>query len=248
MNSMSMSGMSMSMSGMPMSTATSSGMGSMATGMSSGMDSSMMSMMESMMADMTMSMSQMNMTFFTSTSTPLYSDAWTPASTGAYAGTCIFLIALSALLRLMYGLKCMLEAHWSRTAAARRYIATVAPHRDSVAASRPGSASDSDADIAAKTPGAAVGTLTVNGTVETVRIVDTANPRATSAAAMLAPFKLNTDLPRALFVTVMIGVAYLLMLAVMTMNVGYFMSVLGGAFLGELLFGRWAAHSEVDHH
>jgi hypothetical protein len=35
------------------------------------------------------------------------------------------------------------------------------------------------------------------------------------------------------------------MLAVMTMNVGYFMSVLGGTFLGSLLVGRY---SEVYHH
>lgn len=31
------------------------------------------------------------------------------------------------------------------------------------------------------------------------------------------------------------------MLGVMTMNVGYFMSVLGGTFLGSLLVGRYAA-------
>lgn len=30
------------------------------------------------------------------------------------------------------------------------------------------------------------------------------------------------------------------MLAVMTMNVGYFMSVLGGTFLGSLVLGRYA--------
>lgn len=29
------------------------------------------------------------------------------------------------------------------------------------------------------------------------------------------------------------------MLAVMTMNVGYFMSVLGGTFLGSVVFGRY---------
>ena len=33
------------------------------------------------------------------------------------------------------------------------------------------------------------------------------------------------------------------MLAVMTMNVGYFMSVLGGTLLGSLAFGRYAAFS-----
>lgn len=29
------------------------------------------------------------------------------------------------------------------------------------------------------------------------------------------------------------------MLAVMTMNVGYFMAVLGGVFVGEMVWGRW---------
>lgn len=33
--------------------------------------------------------------------------------------------------------------------------------------------------------------------------------------------------------------AALSMLAVMTMNVGYFLSVLGGVFLGSFLVGRW---------
>ena len=37
------------------------------------------------------------------------------------------------------------------------------------------------------------------------------------------------------------------MIAVMTMNVGYFLSVLAGAFLGELLVGRYSHHVE-DHH
>ena len=34
------------------------------------------------------------------------------------------------------------------------------------------------------------------------------------------------------------------MLAVMTMNVGYFMSVLGGVFLGSLAVGRFTGASE----
>lgn len=29
------------------------------------------------------------------------------------------------------------------------------------------------------------------------------------------------------------------MLAVMTMNVGYFLAVLGGVFVGEMAWGRW---------
>ena len=34
------------------------------------------------------------------------------------------------------------------------------------------------------------------------------------------------------------------MLAVMTLNVGYFLSVLGGHFLGELLVGRFTQMEE----
>jgi copper transporter 1 len=35
------------------------------------------------------------------------------------------------------------------------------------------------------------------------------------------------------------------MIAVMTMNVGYFLSVLAGVFLGSMLFGRFMAHAAV---
>ena len=45
----------------------------------------------------------------------------------------------------------------------------------------------------------------------------------------------------------MLIIGFFRMLAVMTMNVGYFMSVLGGAFLGELVVGRYAAHLGTHH-
>lgn len=35
------------------------------------------------------------------------------------------------------------------------------------------------------------------------------------------------------------------MLAVMTMNVGYFLSILGGIFVGEMMFGRWIGASSA---
>ncbi|TDZ14564.1 hypothetical protein Cob_v012507 [Colletotrichum orbiculare MAFF 240422] len=40
---------------------------------------------------------------------------------------------------------------------------------------------------------------------------------------------------------------YLLMLAVMTMNLGYFLSVLAGVFLGNLGLGGIARHTTFDH-
>ena len=45
------------------------------------------------------------MTFFTSTSTPLFSLSWSPSTAGQYAGTCIFLIVLAALFRALVAIR-----------------------------------------------------------------------------------------------------------------------------------------------
>lgn len=55
------------------------------------------------------------------------------------------------------------------------------------------------------------------------------------------PWRTTQDVPRACLDVVIAGVGYLLMVAVMSLNVGYYMSVLGGTFLGNLLAGRFSA-------
>jgi hypothetical protein len=75
--------------------------------------------------------------------------------------------------------------------------------------------------------------LTENGVEEDVMVVK-------KRSMGIRPWRLTTDPLRAIMDTVIAGVAYLLMLAVMTMNVGYFLSVLGGIFLGSLALGRYA--------
>ena len=62
-----------------------------------------------------MGMSDMMMVFFTSTRTPLYSKAWTPAGAGAYAATCIFLIALSFVFRGLLALRVRFTELWNRS-------------------------------------------------------------------------------------------------------------------------------------
>ena len=75
--------------------------------------------------DMKMGMSEMAMTFFALSETPLYSDDWTPAKAGHYAGTCIFLIVLGLILRVLLALRPILETRlWGRTAAAAAVAAS----------------------------------------------------------------------------------------------------------------------------
>lgn len=195
------------------------------------MDSSMSSM-DMDMSSMTMDMSQMRMIFFDASNTPLYSAAWTPTTVGQYAGTCIFLIVLSVIMRALLAYKTTFEAKVRAKAMRRRYVVTVNPERPSV------SSDEGESKTTA--------TLTARGLTENVRVIEATRP--TPGGSPSQPWRFSTDLPRALLVTAIVGVAYLLMLAVMTMNVGYFLSVLGGAFLGELFLGRFinAGHDE-DH-
>lgn len=52
-----------------------------------------------------MTSEDMAMVFFQNMVTPLWSLAWTPNSTHAYAGTCIFLIVLAVLHRALMALR-----------------------------------------------------------------------------------------------------------------------------------------------
>ncbi|KFY37388.1 hypothetical protein V495_07207 [Pseudogymnoascus sp. VKM F-4514 (FW-929)] len=58
------------------------------------------------------SMGSMTMTFQNNPSTPLFGTGWTPTGTGSYAGTCIFLIILAVLFRVLLALKARQEARW----------------------------------------------------------------------------------------------------------------------------------------
>ncbi|KKK13880.1 hypothetical protein P175DRAFT_0442926 [Aspergillus ochraceoroseus IBT 24754] len=185
----------------------------------SGMDSSSSS------SSSTMSMS---MVFANSHTTPLYSSQWTPSSSGSYAGTCIFLIVLAIIGRLLVAFKAFMEQRWLSAHLKRRYI---------VVAGKTSEAGRIDTDPDAKTGSL----LTAQGVEESVRVVY----RATQEPL---PWRFSVDLPRALIFLCITGVSYLLMLAVMTMNVGYFCSVLAGAFLGELAVGRFIQWNEVHGH
>lgn len=184
-----------------------------------------------------MAMSGMRMTFFTSTLTPLYSDAWTPTGTASYAATCIFLILVAALFRGLLVAKAWKETAWLDAEFNRRYVVVVGKPGKAERIARDdnsgGSGGGGSGDVKRMV-------LTENGVEEDVMVVK-------KRSVGVRPWRLSVDPLRAVMDTVLAGVAYLLMLAVMTLNVGYFMSVLAGAFLGSLAVGRYSAAFEHAH-
>ncbi|KAG9583961.1 Ctr copper transporter, partial [Aureobasidium melanogenum] len=178
-------------------------------------------------------MGSMSMVFTTVHNTPLYSKAWTPTSTGAYAGTCIFLIVLAIISRLLQAWRHTLEQKFHDKAMKRRYVV--------VRGEQEGEQSLDESE-AAKEISEKQAILTSRGLDEKVRVIT-----ATSRSKETTPWRITTELPRACVYTLQAGLGYLLMLAVMTLNVGYFLSVLAGLFVGELAIGRYASVVD-DHH
>ncbi|KAH9875337.1 hypothetical protein J1614_004829 [Plenodomus biglobosus] len=174
--------------------------------------------MDGMSGSSSASHTGMTMAFFTATNTPLYSLSWTPQNAGQYAGTCIFLIILAVVLRAIFTAQTFLAIRATEGALKRRYV-LVAGEK-------------SIAEQAMNDSSSVTGILTTNGVQEDVRVVS-------APVKHIQPWRFGVDLPRALLSAVAVAVGYLLMLAVMTYNVGYFLSIVAGAFVGELAFGRF---------
>ncbi|KAL8697302.1 MAG: hypothetical protein Q9201_007192 [Fulgogasparrea decipioides] len=149
-----------------------------------------MSVPESSHSSSGMSMSSMSMGFFISTSTTLFSSAWTPGSTGAYAGTCIFLIMLAVLFRGLAAGKHILEHRWLDQELDRRYVVVRGTPTEAERIS-----SDTDSKNATL--------VSERGVEEHVKVV-----RKTRRT--ITPWRFSVDLPRAAYATLMAGVGYLL--------------------------------------
>lgn len=137
----------------------------------------------------TMDMSDMSMTFFTSSVTPLYSAMWSPTTVGQYAGTCIFIIILATVFRALLAVKAWKEVQWLDAEFNRRYVAVAGKLPKSERISQD---SDSKRMI-----------LTENGVEEDVVVVK-------KRSGGIRPWRLTTDLPRACMDMTIAGVGYLL--------------------------------------
>lgn len=140
-------------------------------------------------SDSSSSMS-MTMTFMNAHDTPLFATNWTPSSSGSYAGSCIFLIVLSIIARLLAAFKAIMETHWLNTHLNRRYVA--------VAGKTP-EVGRIDSDPETKS----ASLVTAQGVEESVRVVR-------RVAREPLPWRFSVDLPRAFLFLLITGVSYLL--------------------------------------
>ena len=135
----------------------------------------------------TTSMSTMEIAFFTSTTTPLYSTSWTPSNTRQYAGTCIFLIILATILRALFALRAIQERKWQQMEAGRRYII----------------AGPQEKNMEIK--------LSDNEGSKTTRNSDEGSLKVLRRkASAVRPWRTSQDVPRACLDVVIAGVGYLL--------------------------------------
>ncbi|KAJ9129826.1 hypothetical protein NKR19_g10169 [Coniochaeta hoffmannii] len=167
--------------------------------------------------------------FTISTGTPLYSSAWMPTSVNAYAATCIYLIVLGAIFRCLAAARSVLE---------RRSIDADFNSRNVILPRE-----QNDNERVRSDMGFDRGRLVENGVEENIMIV-----RRRIQGVM--PWRITTDGPRALIDVVYAGVLYLLMVSIMAMDLGYFLAVLCGIFLGSLATGRYGGweRGEVSLH
>lgn len=134
----------------------------------------------------------MSVVFTTGHSTPLYSSAWTPTTTGSYAGTCIFLVFLAVFSRLLFAWRRKLELEWHDRGVKRKYVVLMGENAALERQSRPLEKPEE-------------GTLTTRGVDESVHVL-----RASRPGSAIMPWRFSIDLPRAFLFTVHAGVGYLL--------------------------------------
>lgn len=137
-------------------------------------------------------MTSMSMVFTIDHSTALYSSVWTPDSTGAYAGTCIFLIFLAVLSRLFFACRRAIELQWHDHATQRKYVQVMGKENSP----------EARYDVAEKAEG---GVLTTRGLDERIRVLQ----RERDGPHVL-PWRVGVDIPRACLFTVHAGIGYLL--------------------------------------
>ncbi|KAH6856805.1 Ctr copper transporter [Chaetomium sp. MPI-CAGE-AT-0009] len=185
-----------------------------------------------------MGMSTMSMTFFHSPTTPLFWDWWAPQSAAAYAATCVFLVGLAAATRVLLAVRPalgsdagVLRGVYRAGGRSRRRQEQKQKQQQQLDGGRLLLGGEEKVGVEVDDLGPGTGLEGLEGGGGGGAAAAAVGRRWWGGAA------LGVRLWRAACEVVLVCLGYFLMIAVMTMNTGYFVSVLGGVFLGMFLLG-----------
>ncbi|KDN39595.1 hypothetical protein RSAG8_08751, partial [Rhizoctonia solani AG-8 WAC10335] len=142
----------------------------------------------------------------------LFFKEWVPKSSGAVGGACVGLFVLAILQRCISAMRGVMDQHWKQRSDAL-VAARFVRMRDSMSADKE---SEQDASLTAQS----------------------SVPRAPRPT--VPPFIWSHELARGGMQILQSFFGYALMLAVMSFNAAFIISILLGLGVGEVLFGRWA--------
>ncbi|KAG1766465.1 Ctr copper transporter [Suillus occidentalis] len=145
---------------------------------------------------------------------------WIPESKGAIAGACIALVAFCILERWIAAFRRQMEIQWGSRALAlilEKQRNSIDTHID-----------DKPEDLSNK----------IDVIEEIIPSIPATSVTVCSRPRLVPPFIPMHDIPRGIFQAVQSLFSYTLMLAVMTFNASYIVSIVLGLAVGEVLFGR----------
>ncbi|OJT12575.1 hypothetical protein TRAPUB_10816 [Trametes pubescens] len=146
---------------------------------------------------------------------------WHPSSKGAIAGACVGLALLALFERWVNAMRGAAEAYWGR-----RALALMSDNKPEPSCHSPSASAEAKG----------------SGSVEELKISELPSQDSTTrqrrARRTLPPFILSHDVPRGALYAFQALLTYALMLAVMTFQAAFIISIIVGSGIGEVLFGR----------
>ncbi|KAI0724342.1 Ctr copper transporter family-domain-containing protein [Cerioporus squamosus] len=155
--------------------------------------------------------------------------SWHPASNGAIAGACIGLVLFAMFERWVNAMRGLLDGYWRKRALALMSGPTLdAPCHDSSSPLKTPSVSDGVEEVTASPAPSQRPTL-----------------RARRSPRTVPPFIPSHDVPRGVLFAFQALLYYILMLAVMTFQAAFIISIIFGLMIGEVLFGRYSGGAKT---
>ncbi|KAF8480958.1 copper transporter, partial [Russula ochroleuca] len=144
----------------------------------------------------------------------LYFKSWRPSSHGALAGASIALLIFALLERLLHATRGAMDARWRRSALA---LNATLPAGGGAFLWRKQEKREESAQV---------------------EVIGSSKASRVQGSRTLPPFVLSRDAARGALYSLQASLDYALMLAVMTFQAAYIISIIVGLGLGEVLFGR----------